>query len=174
MPTKGVYSGARTGVHGWGFLLIICQGIGLEAARRFVRMGAAKVILACRNSSAAEAAKQDIEQMTHTDGVVEAWHIDLSSFDSVKAFSARVAELDRLDILVNNAAVLPLHHEVKEGYESMTVVNAISMLLLILLVLPTLRKSGIKHNTTPKIVTVSSDGAFMVSQPIHLATFDHD
>lgn len=49
----------------------------------------------------------------------ELWHVDLSSFDSVKAFADRFdREVDRLDTLVNNAAViLPTYEETKDGWE---------------------------------------------------------
>lgn len=46
-------------------------GLGLEAARHFTRLNAAKVILAVRSISKGEAAKQSIESSTKRTSVVE-------------------------------------------------------------------------------------------------------
>ncbi|KAH6857122.1 hypothetical protein B0I37DRAFT_403532 [Chaetomium sp. MPI-CAGE-AT-0009] len=53
-------------------------GLGLEAARHFVALGAARVILAVRNLSAGEAAARDIAASTGREGVAEAWELDLA------------------------------------------------------------------------------------------------
>src|SRR6185437_7107197 len=80
-------------------------GLGLEAARHFVRLGAARVILAVRSVEKGEQAKADIETSTSCGkDVVQVWPVDLGSFESVKQFCRRAdAELDRLDALVENA-----------------------------------------------------------------------
>ncbi|PNY24263.1 Retinol dehydrogenase 12 [Tolypocladium capitatum] len=137
-------------------------GLGLEAARHFVRLNAAKVILACRSIERGEAAKQDIESSTTRRHVVEVWQLDLGSFDSVKDFAARAAKLDRLDLLLNNASVLANEWAMLEGHEIMMTVNVISTMLLTVLLLPTLRRTGTQFNVTPHVTIVSSDAAFMV------------
>lgn len=137
-------------------------GLGLEAARHFVRLNAAKVIIGCRNVDKGAAALADIEHSTQRVGVVDAWHLDLCSFQSVKDFAARAAELDRLDGLVNNASILVMGHELQEGHEIMVTVNVISTLLLTLLLLPKLRRTAAKFNITPHVTIVSSLGAFLV------------
>jgi NAD(P)-dependent dehydrogenase (short-subunit alcohol dehydrogenase family) len=58
-------------------------GLGHEAARHFVRLGAAKVILAVRNQQAGEEAKRSIELSTKSSGICEVWQLDLASYDSV-------------------------------------------------------------------------------------------
>ncbi|PFH60511.1 hypothetical protein XA68_10825 [Ophiocordyceps unilateralis] len=140
-------------------------GLGLEAARHFTRLNAAKVILACRNLDKAEAAKRDIEQTTGRSGVVEAWQLDLAVLDSVKAFADRAAALERLDILVNNASVLSFEWALADGHETMVTVNVISTFLLTLRLLPTLRRTAQRFNVAPHVVIVSSDAAFMTSFP---------
>ncbi|KOS18362.1 Retinol dehydrogenase 11 [Escovopsis weberi] len=135
------------------------RGLGLEAARHFVRLNASKVIIACRDLDKAELARQDIEASTTRTGVVEGWQLDLSSFESVRQFAARAAKLKRLDILLHNAGILSSKWEILEGHESHVTVNVISPLLLSLLLLPTLRRLGVEHNTVPRIINVSSDGA---------------
>ncbi|CAM1508467.1 Fc.00g053150.m01.CDS01 [Cosmosporella sp. VM-42] len=141
------------------------SGIGLEAAKHFVRLNASKVILGCRNLDKAASAKQVIEESTKRQGVVELWQVDLSSFDSVKEFAARVNELDRLDVFVNNASILTPRRAMVEGHESQITVNVISTLLLSILVLPTLRRLAERFNTTAHLITVASDGAFLAKLP---------
>lgn len=93
-------------------------GLGLEAARHFTRLDAKKVILACRSIEKAEAAKKSIEETTQRQGVVEVWQVDLSSFESVKQFARRVEGLERLDVIIENAAIATQKYKVFEGNES--------------------------------------------------------
>ncbi|RDA90568.1 hypothetical protein CP533_2590 [Ophiocordyceps camponoti-saundersi (nom. inval.)] len=141
-------------------------GLGLEAARHFVRLNAAKVILACRSLDKAEAARRDIEATTKRTNVVESWHLDLASVDSVKDFADRATStLDRLDILVDNASALNLEWVLADGHELTITVNVISTFLLTLRLLPLLRRTGQRFNLTPHIVVVSSDAAFLAYFP---------
>ncbi|KJZ75567.1 hypothetical protein HIM_05030 [Hirsutella minnesotensis 3608] len=138
-----------------------------RAARHFVRLNAGKVILACRSVDKGEAAVRDIEASDPSGrrGVVDAWQLDLSSFDSVRAFAARAAALDRLDALVNNASVLTVAWATAEDHELMVTVNVLSTFLLTVMLLPALRRTAAKFNIMPHVVIVSSDGAFLVRPP---------
>lgn len=78
-------------------------GLGREAARHFVRLDAAKVILAVRSIKKGEDAQTDIEQTTGKKGVVEVWQLDMANYDSVTAFAKRCESLDRLDVVMENA-----------------------------------------------------------------------
>ncbi len=93
-------------------------GLGLEAARHLTRLDAAKVILACRSIEKAEAAKKSIEETTQRRGVVEVWQVDLSSYESVKQFARRVEGLERLDAIIESAAIATQKYSVFEGNES--------------------------------------------------------
>ncbi|KAH8742498.1 hypothetical protein F5883DRAFT_656639 [Diaporthe sp. PMI_573] len=102
-------------------------GLGLEAARYFVRLDAAKVVLACRDTEKGERAKADIERSTARSDIVEVWPLDLCSFESVKQFCRRVGQLPRLDVVVENAAVAyggPVG-KLAEGFESTITVNVL-------------------------------------------------
>lgn len=149
-------------------------GLGLEAARHFVRLNAAKVILACRSRERGERAKADIERSTRrSDGgvvVVEVWPVDLGKFDSVRQFCRRADKLERLDVVVENASVAMVTPEgtLAEGYECTITVNAISTFLMALLLLPTLRRTAARFNTLPRLTIVSSDAHFMVSPACHV------
>jgi retinol dehydrogenase 12 len=62
----------------------------LEAARHLARYNPKKLILACRNVEKAGKAVRSINETTKVGaGVVEAWQLDLASFDSVKSFAKR-------------------------------------------------------------------------------------
>jgi retinol dehydrogenase-12 len=137
-------------------------GIGLEAARHFTCLNAARVILACRNLEKGEQAKKDIEETAGRHNVAEVWQLDLASHDSVREFAARVDTLERVDALINNAGLLTFNREIIEGHESMLTVNAVSTALLTLLVLPALRRTATRFNIVPHIVLVSSDAAYGV------------
>ncbi|KAK8135860.1 short chain dehydrogenase atnD [Apiospora sp. TS-2023a] len=134
-------------------------GLGLEAARHFARLNAAKVIIACRSLEKGNAAKADIESSTpNRKGVVEVWHLDLASFESVKEFCRRAdQQLDRLDVLLENASVLNTKFFEREGYEEQVTVNVLSTFLMALLLLPVLRRTATRFNTTPHLTIVSSD-----------------
>lgn len=139
-------------------------GLGLEAARHFARLGASKVILACRDTEKAERARAEIERSTARSGVVEVWPLDLCSFESVKQFCRRADQLPRLDVVIENAAVAMVgpHGALTEGYESTITVNVLSTFLMALLLLPTLGRTATKFNIQPNLVVVSSDAHFMV------------
>ncbi|RTE74124.1 hypothetical protein BHE90_011445 [Fusarium euwallaceae] len=141
-------------------------GLGLEATRHFVRLNASKVILACRNVDKGEAAKKDIEESTRRHDVAQVWQLDLCSYESVKSFVQQADNtLERLDILVNNAGMTFDAWDLAENHEMTLTVNVISPLLLSISLLPLLRASGRKFNMTPRVVFVSSEGAFMTKFP---------
>lgn len=132
-------------------------GLGLETARHFVRLDAAKVILAVRNISAGKAAKEDIERTTNRKNIVEVWHLDLGSHDSVRENARRAQGLERLDVVVENAAFITRQWKVVEGEESQVAINTINTLLHALLVLPKLEETGRKYKTVPHLVLVGSN-----------------
>ncbi|CAD0110668.1 unnamed protein product, partial [Aureobasidium uvarum] len=131
-------------------------GLGREAARHLVRLGADKVILACRNLEKGEAAVKDIEESTKRTGVAEVWSLDLSSFESVKEFAKKVDTLPRIDAIIENAGITT-NFKTFEGQESTITVNVISTFLLALLVLPALKRSSQKHNIQPRLTIVASE-----------------
>jgi len=139
-------------------------GLGLEAARRITANGAAKVILAVRTLSKGEAAKNDIEQTTHTTGVVEVWELDLANYDSVKKFATKAMQLERLDVLLNNAGVSFVKWTTDDEDQELTIkVNVISTFLLSFLLLPKLRETAVKFNVTPHLTVVSSEVHFFAA-----------
>ena len=132
-------------------------GLGLEAARHFTRLNAEKVILAVRTQSKGEEAKKSIEESTGKKGVVEVWLLDLSSYESVEAFAARLNGLQRLDALVENAGIATSTYKVTEDNESTITTNVVSTFLLALLTLPKLRETAARFNVTPRLAIISSE-----------------
>ncbi|KAK0118663.1 hypothetical protein ONS96_011750 [Cadophora gregata f. sp. sojae] len=84
-------------------------GLGLEAARHIVNLGASKVILGVTTRAKGEAARCDIELTTGRTGVLDVWQVDFQRFSSVEAFAARAAPLERLDVAIMNAELASLH-----------------------------------------------------------------
>lgn len=140
-------------------------GIGLEAARHFVRLEAAKVILAVRSISKGETAKTSIESSTKRLGVVEVWELDLASYGSVKAFAEKVRGLERLDVVIGNAGMFTWTWELVEGDEKTITVNVVSTFLLSLLLLPKLRETAVKTGKASVLSLTGSFTHFMTTFP---------
>ncbi|KAJ7167394.1 hypothetical protein C8R43DRAFT_1061015 [Mycena crocata] len=139
-------------------------GLGFEAVKHFATMNPGRLILACRSQSKGQAA---LEKLQTTTGYTKAelWIIDLSDFDSVKAFADKF-ERDggRLDILVENAAVGAMsYYPSKDGYETSLQVNCLSTPLLALRLLPAMIKTADEHHTTPRLVVVASGMHYWVT-----------
>lgn len=135
-------------------------GLGLEAARHFTRLNAAKVILAVRSLDKGDEAKKSIEASTKRSGVVEVWQLDLCSYESVKQFAKRAEALPRLDVLLENAAIATDKWRLAEGTESTITTNVISTFLLAVLLLPKLKESANKYNVQPHLSIVTSEVHF--------------
>jgi NAD(P)-dependent dehydrogenase (short-subunit alcohol dehydrogenase family) len=134
-------------------------GLGKEAARHFVRLGASKLILAVRSLDKGADAKLDIEGTTHcAKDVIQVWKLDMASYASVQEFGARVdAELDRVDIFIANAGIAPAKYATAEDNEASITVNVVSTFLLAALVLPKLKSTASKFGTRPTLTITSSD-----------------
>ena len=100
--------------------------------------------------------------------VAEVWALDLASYDSVKAFAKRaLAELDRIDALIENAGVAMAERTVAEGHIVPVTVNVLSTLLLGLLLLPQRGERGRRFGIMPHLVVVTSTAGFSVQEDWH-------
>lgn len=122
------------------------SGIGFATAEEMVKRGA-YVIIGCRDEKKAMEAVENIKKklkFQDTAGGISYMHLDLKNFDSVKQFADFINKSEeRLDILVNNAAVFGSPFETSaNGFESSFTVNHLSSSLLTLLLLPKLASSG--------------------------------
>ena len=107
-------------------------GLGKAAAAHFARLGAGRIVLACRDEAKGAAAKREIDASLPDGGVgtaVEVWPLDLSCYDSVRAFAARVNALDRVDVVLENAGLATKDFRLAEGEEMTVTVNVWVFLL---------------------------------------------
>lgn len=133
-------------------------GLGFEAARHFARLNCAKLILAVRTISKGEKAKESILESTkRTSDCIEVWPLDQTSSESVKTFAKQAQSLDRIDVLVANAGIQTPDFKIDEDHESTIKVNVISTFLLALLLLPKMRETAGKYQSTPHLEIVSSE-----------------
>ena len=134
-------------------------GLGKEAARHFVRLGASRLVLAVRSLDKGNAAKHDIEATTKcASSVIKVWPLDMASYASVQKFATRVnTELDRVDIFIANAGVARAKHEMAEDNESTITVNVVSTFLLAALVMPKLKATAASFKTRPTFTITSSE-----------------
>ncbi|OQD60612.1 hypothetical protein PENPOL_c022G09612 [Penicillium polonicum] len=140
-------------------------GLGLEAARHALALGAGTLILGVRTLSKGEDAKADIEASTGcTDKrKVLVWPVDLESFASVQAFAARVrkhvTEGGRLDMAIMNAGIASVEYAVtRDGWERGIQVNVLSTALLSLELLPLLLRTKERDPLAqPHLAILTSD-----------------
>jgi len=100
-------------------------GLGFEAARQYLILGASRLILACRTVGKGEEAisvlRADPQVKTsNPTAVIEAFELDLEDYQSGLRFAQRVKrEVQELDILLNNAGIVVLsYRKTKSGHES--------------------------------------------------------
>ncbi|KAJ7579307.1 hypothetical protein C8J56DRAFT_868375 [Mycena floridula] len=142
-------------------------GLGLEAAKHFARMNPQKVILTSRDPEKGEQALKNLVEETNFHRA-EVWPLDLTSFSSVQQFADKVIkELDRLDFLVENAAMVPGEtlELTKAGWETGIQVNNLSQELLALLLLPKMLETAKRFSVVPRIVVVSSGVHYWIKEP---------
>jgi len=138
------------------------SGLGYEAAKHILRLGASRLILAVRNVTKGKQVAEEISSaLSVSISNTEVWELDLGSFSSIKQFGERINTLDRLDAVVQNAGIMTSKFSLVEGCESQMAVNVISPLLLGYLVLPKLQQSAIKTGNRGRLAFVGSDLQFI-------------
>lgn len=150
------------------------SGLGLECTKHLFRMGAKRIIMAVRTASKGESALTAIRNETGRQGVGEVWELDLTSPDSVEAFSQRVSILDRLDGLIANAGVVMGNFQTSEGLELSLLVNVVSTMLLVFRALPKLQESARKLVVQTHVVIVTSNTALESSMEHNISSLKGD
>jgi NADP-dependent 3-hydroxy acid dehydrogenase YdfG len=133
------------------------SGIGEATARQLAANGA-RVVLGARRTERLQAIAADIAQSGGTARVRALDVTDRAEMESFAAFAA--SEFGRIDVLVNNAGVMPLSplSALKiDEWNQMIDVNIRGVLHGIAAVLPRMEAQGYGH-----IVNVSSIGGFVV------------
>jgi NAD(P)-dependent dehydrogenase (short-subunit alcohol dehydrogenase family) len=131
------------------------SGLGAAAAEGFARLGA-HVWLVARDEGRAEAMRDGIATRTGST-TIEIGLCDLSSLRSVRRFAAEFMKRSpRLDVLVNNAGVLPPERTLSDdGIELTFATNVVGPFLLTELLLPMLKDSA-----PARVINVSSGGMY--------------
>lgn len=133
-------------------------GLGKEAARHLVRLGAKKVIMAVRTISKGEPAAEDIINSCNVlSTAIEVWQLEMGDPNSVDAFARRAQGLDRLDAVILNAGVQSMRWSATGGYETHIAVNTINTILLATLLLPKLQASAKETGQRGRMTIVGSD-----------------
>jgi NAD(P)-dependent dehydrogenase (short-subunit alcohol dehydrogenase family) len=130
-------------------------GLGFQDALALARAGA-DVIIAGRSPSKGAAAVDRIRQAVPGASMAFA-ALDLASLDSIGAFAAGLQDSrDRLDLLINNAAVMtpPKRQTTADGFELQFGTNHLGHFALTARLLPLLRKGR-----EPRVVSLSSVAA---------------
>ncbi|XP_053603609.1 retinol dehydrogenase 11-like [Plodia interpunctella] len=155
--TSGICRSSR---HLVGKVVIVTganTGIGYETAKDLAERGA-RVILGCRNDQRGTIARDKIIANTGNKDV-HFKKLDLTSLKSVREFTTDVLKTEkRLDILINNAALLTSsakNGKTEDGLMEVMQVNHFGPFLLICLLLPLLKSSA-----PSRIINVSSVAHF--------------
>lgn len=132
-------------------------GLGKEAVKHIVRLGASKVIIGCRNTSKGNKAKIEIESsLKCTRDTIEVWEVDIESPPSVKAFVDKASALPRLDVLINNAGIQTMNFGVAYETERCVGVNMVGTFLLALQMIPKLKETAKTYGVNPHMTFVCS------------------
>ncbi|KAI1759343.1 hypothetical protein GGR53DRAFT_527500 [Hypoxylon sp. FL1150] len=157
-PAPATYDGQTVVVTGG------TAGIGLAAAIRFAKLGA-DVVVTYRSAARGEAARRRIAESVLAAGVqktvtVTLMRLDMGSYASCVAF---VDELRRsyggkgVDVVVLNAGRMSPNYETSaEGWEQTIQVNALSTILLGLLLLPWMKEERAHRESPAHLVFTSS------------------
>ncbi|KAL7798576.1 hypothetical protein V8C37DRAFT_368338 [Trichoderma ceciliae] len=138
-------------------------GLGYEAARQFLTLGASRVILACRSISRGQEAVSALRadptvKESNPDAVVEVFELDLDDYQSGLRFSNKVKdEVKELDILLNNGGqVLLSYKKSKSNHEQNMQVNCYTHLLISLELFPLLRSTAVARGAPAHITFTGS------------------
>ncbi|RSL46128.1 hypothetical protein CEP54_013991 [Fusarium duplospermum] len=135
------------------------RGIGLEAARHFLRFNASKVILAMRDVDQGHGCIASMHKSCpSSEGVVEIWELDLTKPETIRQFVSRAMELARLDAVILNAGMATMSFQAVDGVERTLATNVVGTFLLAIGLLPALHQSALRCNVRPRLVLVSSQG----------------
>ena len=126
------------------------SGIGRAAATALAKLGAT-VVMVGRDRGRTEAAAAQIAAVTASPPRTEI--ADLASLEQVRGLAGRLAALERIDVLINNAGlVLGERRLTPDGLEHVFALNHLAPFLLTNLLLPTLTASA-----PARVITVTSD-----------------
>lgn len=133
------------------------SGLGLAAAKCFARLGA-KLVLVGRDAQRLQTAQEEIVAFSGAaPAMLDCIEAELSLLADVRRVANEIlTRYPSIDVLVNNAGVLPLSREVtSEGNELSLAVNLLAPMLLLQSLYPALREAR------GRVINVASGGMYL-------------
>jgi NAD(P)-dependent dehydrogenase (short-subunit alcohol dehydrogenase family) len=129
------------------------SGLGIATVEGLARLGA-DVVLVVRDTAKGEKVAAELRR-TIPNARLEVRRCDLADLDDVRRFAAEPG-LDRIDLLVHNAGVMPPERtESAQGHELTMAVHVLGPVLMTELLRPQLTRSG-----SARVVMVTSGGMY--------------
>jgi NAD(P)-dependent dehydrogenase (short-subunit alcohol dehydrogenase family) len=129
------------------------SGLGYAAAVELSQFGA-DLILVGRDRDRTSATTQELNQLTG--GNVDYVIADMSDLASVRAASAELSELPRIDALLHNAgALLNSYQKTSDGYEKTFATHVLGPHVMTRTLLPILQRTG-----DARVITMTSGGMY--------------
>ncbi|KAH8178754.1 short chain dehydrogenase domain-containing protein [Sarocladium implicatum] len=136
-------------------------GIGLESARQFLDKRLSTLIMGVRSAKKGDEAAAQLRAQ-YPDADIQVWIVNMESFQSVRDFAHKCESLDRIDIVILNAACgKGAFERVSEDKHRETTlqVNYLATVLLTLLLAPILAKKRADLDSPARLTLVGSDAA---------------
>lgn len=135
------------------------SGLGYATTKALAERGA-RVIMLCRSAERGESARDELRRETGSERI-ELRLLDVSDLSDVRR-AVRELDAERVDVLVNNAGVLPDERQLTaDGLELTVATNLVGPFLLTRLLLPKLAAAD-----GARVIHVSSGGMYL--QPLGL------
>ena len=136
------------------------SGLGLAAAEGFARLGATVHALARSHERAGDAVRRIVAAVPGTD--VRPAGCDLSSLTAIREFAEEFSAREpRLDVLVNNAGVMPDERTTSpDGHELMFATHVLAPMALTTVLVGPLTRSA-----PSRVINVSSGGMYAEALP---------
>jgi NAD(P)-dependent dehydrogenase (short-subunit alcohol dehydrogenase family) len=130
-------------------------GLGLEACRQLLKLGVSKLIMGVRTQAKGDAAAAQLRSEFSSPSI-SVWAVDMESYDSVRQFAQRLAELPRIHIVILNAAGVKTAFTTvsPDGNETNLQVNYLSTALLAILLLPILKSKKDPAAPRPPVLSI--------------------
>ncbi|CEO60941.1 hypothetical protein PMG11_05389 [Penicillium brasilianum] len=139
------------------------SGLGLEFARQVLGLNASRIIITVRSQAKGDTAIATLRadpavRATNPDAKLEYFDLNLDDYESGLEFVRKVyAEVSVLDILLCNAGTNFFNYETsKSGHERLMQVNCYTHFLVVLSLLPLLRRTAAKRGSPTRVTFLSS------------------
>ena len=120
------------------------SGLGLEASDQLLSLGLSHLVIAVRSIDKGNVAARGLREK-YPDAAIDVLSLDMSSYDSIRAFAKQAEQFERLDIVILNAGVRNMKRVVSKntGHEETIQVNYLSTVLLCILLLPIIKHKAV-------------------------------